>query len=72
VGCRCFPYLSPGASTCGAALMLFLESVGSQAIVGWTIGLFATSLDCTVAALVAFLGDSVLAWHGLKREGPPP
>jgi len=52
--------------------MLFLESVGSQAIVGWTIGLFATALDCTVAALVAFLGDSVLAWHGLKREGPPP
>jgi hypothetical protein len=25
-----------------------------------------------VCALVAFLADTVLAWHGLRREGPLP
>ncbi|HEV2673015.1 MAG TPA: DUF2721 domain-containing protein [Aliidongia sp.] len=61
-----------GASTCGAALSLFLQSYGSSAVGGWTIALFASALGCTVSALVVFLGDSVLAWHGLRREGPLP
>jgi hypothetical protein len=61
-----------GASTCGAALMLFVGSVRDSAIEGWLIGLFTLALVCTVGALVAFMGDTLLAWHGLRREGPIP
>ena len=63
---------SAGASTCGAALVLFVGSVRSSAVEGWLIGLFALALVCTVGALVAFMGDTLLAWHGLRREGPIP
>jgi hypothetical protein len=61
-----------GASACGSAFVLFLGSVGNAAFSGWLIGLFSLSLGCTVCSLVTFLGDSVLAWHGLRREGPLP
>ncbi|MEI9986041.1 MAG: DUF2721 domain-containing protein [Aliidongia sp.] len=61
-----------GASACGSAFVLFLGSVGNAAFAGWLIGLFSLSLGCTVCSLVMFLGDSVLAWHGLRREGPLP
>ena len=61
-----------GASTCGAALALFLGSLKDAADESWLIGLFATALVCTVASLVTFMGDSLLAWHGMRREGPLP
>ena len=61
-----------GASTCGSAFVLFLGGVRDSAVAGWLIGLFALALGCTVISLIAFLGDSVLAWHGLRREGPLP
>jgi hypothetical protein len=61
-----------GVSTCGAALALFLGSVAKSGIDPWLIGLFAVALACTVSSLAAFLGDSLLAWHGLRREGPLP
>ena len=61
-----------GASTCGAALVLFVGSIRASAVEGWLIGLFALALVCTVASLVTFMGDSLLAWHGLRREGPLP
>lgn len=61
-----------GASTCGAALMLFLGSVSQSQGDGWLIGLFTVALSCAVGALVAFFADSLLAWHGLRREGPVP
>ncbi len=61
-----------GASACAAAFVLFLGSVGKSAVDGWLIGLFAVALGCTVIALVVFLGDSVLAWRGLRREGLLP
>lgn len=61
-----------GASACGSALVLFAESVRQYTAVGWSVGLFAAALGCTVASLVVFLGDSVLAWHALKRIGPLP
>ena len=63
---------SAGASTCGAALVLFVGSIRSSAVEGWLIGLFALALVCTVGSLVAFMGDTLLAWHGLRREGPIP
>ena len=61
-----------GGSTCAAAFVLFLGSVREAAIANWLIGLFAVALACTVASLLTFLGDSLLAWHSLRREGPLP
>jgi Protein of unknown function (DUF2721) len=61
-----------GASTCGAAFILFLGSLRNTAIASWLFVLFGLALGCTACALVAFLADSVLAWHGVNREGPLP
>jgi hypothetical protein len=61
-----------GASACGAAFALFLGSVRDSSVGTWLIVLFASALGCTICSLVAFLGDSLLAWHGLRREGPLP
>jgi hypothetical protein len=61
-----------GCSTCGAALMLFLGSVRQSGGDSWLIGLFTVALSCTVGSLVAFFADSLLAWHGLRRDGPLP
>ena len=64
--------MAAAASTCGAAFVLFLGSLRNAAITTWLIVLFGLALVCTACALVAFLADSVLAWHGLHREGPLP
>lgn len=61
-----------GASTCGAALALFLGSLRDAAIASWLMALFGSALMFTVVALLAFLADGVLAWHGLRREGTLP
>jgi hypothetical protein len=61
-----------GASTCGAAFVLFLGSMRDTAIANWLYVLFGLALGCTACALVAFLADSMLAWHGLRREGSLP
>jgi Protein of unknown function (DUF2721) len=61
-----------GASTCGAALVLFVGSVRASAVESWLIGMFALALVCTVGSLVMFMGDSLLAWHGLRHDGPLP
>jgi uncharacterized membrane protein len=60
------------ASTCGAAFVLFLGSLRSAAIISWLFVLFGAALACAVGALMAFLADTLLAWHGLRREGPLP
>lgn len=61
-----------GASTCGAAFVLFLGSLREAAIASTLYVLFGLALGCTACALVAFLADSVLAWHGRKRDGSLP
>jgi hypothetical protein len=61
-----------GAATCGAALVLFLGSVRNAGVSSWLVILFGIALLCTMSALAAFLGDSMLAWHGLRLEGPLP
>lgn len=61
-----------GASTCGAAFVLFLGGLRDAAVASWLLGLFGAALGCTVAALVAFLVDSLMAWHGLRMDGPMP
>ena len=61
-----------GAATCGAAFVLFLGGMRDAAIASWLFAMFGIALGCTVIALIAFLVDSVLAWHGIHREGPLP
>ncbi len=61
-----------GASTCGAALVLFLGSLRNNVIATWLFVLLGLALGCTAFALVMFLVDSILAWHGLRQEGPLP
>lgn len=61
-----------GSATCGAAFVLFLGSMRDTAIASWLFVLFGVALGCTVCALMAFLVDSILAWHGIHRDGPLP
>jgi hypothetical protein len=61
-----------GASTCCAAFVLFLGSMRETAIASSLFVLFGLSLGCSACALVAFLADSVLAWHGRRRDGSLP
>lgn len=61
-----------GACTCGAALVLFFGGLRDAKVAFWLYLLFGGALACTVGSLVAFMADSVLAWHGLQREGPMP
>ncbi|MCB8876856.1 DUF2721 domain-containing protein [Acidisoma silvae] len=61
-----------GAATCGTAFILFLGSLSDKAIASWLIVSFGVALVCVVCALIAFVIDTVLAWHGLRREGPLP
>ncbi len=61
-----------GASTCGSALVLFLGSLGNDAIATWLFVLLGLALGCTAFALMAFLADTILAWHGLRQDGSMP
>jgi hypothetical protein len=60
-----------GASTCAACFALFLGALRDQAAAALLV-LFALGLGGTVASLAAFIGDTVLAWHGVRRDGPLP
>src|ERR1700761_2217265 len=59
-----------GASTCGSALFLLRGTLRDASSATLQTALFGIALVSTAAALTAFLVDSVLAWHGLFREGP--
>ena len=61
-----------GAMTCCAAVALFVGTLRDAASGAVLFVLFGTALFATIGALGAFFGDSVLAWHGLKREGALP
>lgn len=61
-----------GAATCGTAFILFLGSLQDRSVVSWLVISFGVALICVVLALVAFVADTVLAWHGLRHEGPLP
>lgn len=61
-----------GASTCCAAFVLFLGGLRDASIANWLVAMFGAALGFTVAALLSFLVDSVMAWHGLKMDGPMP
>lgn len=61
-----------GAATCGSAFILFLGSLRDHSVISWLVISFGVALVCVVCALVAFVFDTVLAWHGLRRDGPLP
>jgi Protein of unknown function (DUF2721) len=61
-----------GASTCAAALFLFLGTLREASSATTQTVLFGFALLSTVGALAAFLIDSILAWHGLFKDGPMP
>jgi len=61
-----------GAATCGAAFTLFVDALRDATVASVLFLLFGLALACTVGALAALLADSVLAWHGLRTEGPLP
>lgn len=61
-----------GAMTCAAAFALFVVTArasGGGLALEW---LFGAALLLTVAALGAFVVDTIFAWHGLRREGLLP
>lgn len=55
-----------GASACGSAFALFVGSVRDSASAWWLVLMFGNALMCTAGALAMFLGDSIVAWHGLR------
>jgi Protein of unknown function (DUF2721) len=61
-----------GAATCGTAFILFVGGVRDSAVANWLVISFAIALLCVVTGLVAFLVDTVLAWHGVRQEGAMP
>jgi hypothetical protein len=61
-----------GATTCGAAFTLFVGATRNANAAFVLFLLFGSALGCTVAALGVFIVDGLLAWHGLRKEGPLP
>jgi len=61
-----------GGATAAATLTLFVGAL-RDAVVAWTLFvMFGAAVACTIFALAAFLAETVLAWHGLRDEGPLP
>ena len=61
-----------GALTCGAAFTLFLVTLQNAADSLLLVWVFGMALSFTIAALLAFIVDTVFAWHGIHRDGPMP
>lgn len=61
-----------GASTCAAAFAIFVVTLRDISGNLLLLVLFGMALGCTIAALTAFLVDSLLAWHGIRYDGPVP
>ena len=61
-----------GAATCGSVFILFLGDVKGSDVARWLIILFGVALGCTIGSLLAFLADSVLAWHAFRQNGSVP
>jgi Protein of unknown function (DUF2721) len=61
-----------GAATCGTAVILFLGGVQDKSVASWLVFSFAIALLCLVGSLATFIVDTLLAWHGIRRDGPMP
>ena len=60
------------AITCMFTLALFVLTARDRAGGTALLLLFGAALLCTVCAIIAFVADSILSWHGLRTEGPMP
>ena len=61
-----------GVTTCCAVFALFVGVLRNDAAAAVLFGLFGLALAFTVGALSAFVADTLLAWHGLRSDGPLP
>lgn len=61
-----------GATTCSAVFALFIGALHSTAASTVLLVLFGLALVFTIAGLAAFVVDTLLAWHGLRDDGPLP
>jgi hypothetical protein len=61
-----------GALTCGAAFVLFLGALRSEAEGAILFALFGSALACTVAALAAFAFEMVLAGRTVREKVEAP
>ena len=61
-----------GAATCGTVCILFLGGVQNKGVASWLVISFGFALLCVVGGLAAFLVDTLLAWHGIRQDGPLP
>ncbi len=61
-----------GASTGCAILTLFLGTLRDARVNSALFALFGIAIACTTGSLLAFLGETMLSWHGLRTDGPLP
>ena len=61
-----------GAATCGTAFILFLGGIQDKGVASSLVISFGFALLCVVGGLAAFLVDTLLAWHGIRQDGPLP
>ena len=61
-----------GATICSAVFALFIGAVHSTTTSNVLLSLFGLALVFTIGALAAFVADTLLAWHGLRSDGPLP
>ena len=61
-----------GASTCFAILTLYLGTLRDARVTLALFALFGLAIACTTGSLIAFLGETMLSWHGLRTDGPLP
>lgn len=57
-----------GASTCGAALLLFLGSLRDSTVTSLLYLAFGLALLCTVGALAAFMVEVMIASRGMRQR----
>lgn len=57
-----------GVATCGAALTLFVGALRDATVANILFALFGTALLCTLAALIAFGFEMLLASRGVRRR----
>ncbi len=61
-----------GGATAVATLTLFVGALRNAAVAWALFLMFGAAVACTIGALMAFLAETVLSWHGLRDEGPLP
>lgn len=61
-----------GGATAVATFTLLVGALRNAAVAWALFLMFGAAVACTIGALVAFLAETVLSWHGLRDDGPLP